>query len=200
MSGLSYNFRVLASPAVLIYATGGVMGASSDGYTVKSGVSGQAGELDGAGDDAGHIHEAISPTLCYTQDALGGPESSAAFNAFAAAWLDDASTLESALHELADKVRLAKGAYAGGDHTVATRAAAVSTGPAGIGNGITTGPTPVGNKYAGTNPAPVGNEYVTTMPTPAAAPDPTRMPAPEGTGPVTTMPVYADRPSALNEY
>ncbi|MFE1882519.1 WXG100 family type VII secretion target [Streptomyces diastatochromogenes] len=104
------------------------MGASSDGYTVRSGMSGQAKELDDAGDDAGHIRTAISPALCYTQDALGGSEASEAFNAFAAAWQSDAATLESALHELADKVRLSKGAYAGSDHSVGTRAEAVSVG------------------------------------------------------------------------
>jgi uncharacterized protein YukE len=112
------------------------MGASSDGYTVRSGMSGQAKELDGAGDDAGHIREAISPDLCYTQDALGGSESAAAFNAFASAWEADATTLESALHELAGKVRLAKGAYGGSDHAVGTRAASVSVG----GNGVSTMP------------------------------------------------------------
>ncbi|MEU2712270.1 hypothetical protein [Streptomyces sp. NPDC007205] len=164
------------------------MGASSDGYTVRSGMSGQANELDGAGDDAGHIHKAIVADACYTQDALGGAESAAAFDAFAAAWLEDAATLESALHELADKVRLAKRAYKGSDHAVATRAAAVSTGGAGIGSGITTMPTPV------------GNAYVTTMPTPATGPDPTTMPTPAGPGAVTTMPVHADRPSALTRY
>ncbi|WP_416483292.1 hypothetical protein [Streptomyces sp. CL12] len=104
------------------------MGTSSDGYTVRSGMSGQAGALDDAGDHAGHIRRAVQPALCYTQDALGGPESSAAFNAFAAAWLDEAATLESGLHELADKVRLAKQAYHGGDHTAATRAASVTIG------------------------------------------------------------------------
>ncbi|WBO65643.1 hypothetical protein [Streptomyces camelliae] len=163
-------------------------------------MSGQANELDGAGDDAGHIHQAIQPTMCYTEDALGGPEAGAAFNAFAAAWVDDAATLESALHELAGKVRLAKGAYAGGDHAVATRAAAVTTDAAGLGNGVTTMPTPAGSSYVTTMPTPVGNAYVTTMPTPATGPDPTTMPAPDGGGPVTTMPVHADRPSALTTY
>ncbi|MGW3202868.1 hypothetical protein [Streptomyces sp. NPDC001135] len=164
------------------------MGASSDGYTVRSGMSGQAKELDGAGDDAGRIHRAVVTDACYTQDALGGAESAAAFNAFASAWLDDAATLESALRELAGKVRLAKGAYGGSDHAVATRAAAVSADGAGIGSGITTLPTPV------------GNAYVTTMPTPATGPNPTTVPTPAGVGAVTTMPVHADRPSALTEY
>ncbi|MFD8372854.1 hypothetical protein ACFV2Z_19110 [Streptomyces sp. NPDC059688] len=129
------------------------MGASSDGYTVRSGMSGQAKELDGAGDDAGHIRAAVSPAMCYTEDALGGSESAAAFNAFAAAWETDAATLESALHELAGKVRLAKGAYTGGDHTVGTRAEAVRVGA----DGLTTMPAPAGND-------------VTTMPAHAGRP------------------------------
>ncbi|MFG2603960.1 hypothetical protein ACGFT2_10485 [Streptomyces sp. NPDC048514] len=94
-------------------------------------MSGQAKELDGAGDDAGHIRTAVGPAPSHTQDDLGGPEAAAAFDAFAAAWEADAGTLESALHELGDKIRLAKGAYAGGDHAVAARAEAVPTGAAG---------------------------------------------------------------------
>ncbi|MEU0008961.1 hypothetical protein ABZ079_33040 [Streptomyces sp. NPDC006314] len=104
------------------------MGASSDGYTVKSGVSGQAKELDGAGKDAGKIRKAIQPALCYMDDALGGPDAAAAFNAYAAAWETEARTLESALHELADKVRLAKGAYAGSDGLVDTSVRSVPAG------------------------------------------------------------------------
>jgi uncharacterized protein YukE len=124
------------------------MGASSDGYTVRSGMTGQAKELDGAGDDAGHIAEAVEPGRCYTEDALGGAESAEAFNAFATAWQTEATTLRSALRELAGKVRLAKGAYAGGDHAVATRAHAV---PAG-GGALTTMPTPAGDGALTTMP------------------------------------------------
>ncbi|MFJ4322170.1 hypothetical protein ACIP3A_03490 [Streptomyces tricolor] len=124
------------------------MGASSDGYTVKSGMSGQAKELDGAGDDAGHIAEAVRPGRSYTDNVLGGPESAEAFNAFATAWETEATTLGSALHELAGKVRLAKGAYRGSDHAVATRAAAV---PAGGGT-LTTMPTPAGDSALTTMP------------------------------------------------
>ncbi|MFC5656235.1 type VII secretion target [Streptomyces nogalater] len=147
------------------------MGASADGYTVRSGMTGQATELDGAGDDAGHIAEAVRPAGSQSADTLGGDDSAAAFDAFATAWESDATTLESALRELAGKVRLAKGAYKGADHTVATRAAAVPGG-----GGLTTMPTPA------------DGGAVTTMPTPA------------GAGAVTTMPVYAERPSALSRY
>ncbi|MDN3260880.1 hypothetical protein QWJ26_13875 [Streptomyces sp. CSDS2] len=146
------------------------MGVSTDGYTVRSGMAGQATELDGAGGDAGHIAEAVRPAGNQSAATLGGGDSAAAFDAFAAAWEAEATTLESALRELAGKVRLAKGAYGGADHTVATRAAAVP------GGGLTTMPTPAG---AGA---------VTTMPTPA------------GAGAVTTMPVHAERPSALSRY
>jgi uncharacterized protein YukE len=102
--------------------------ASSDGYQVKSGVSGQAAELDGAGDDTGKIRKAVDPAMCYASDALGGADAAQAFNAYAAAWETEARTLESALHELADKVRLAKGAYSGSDHLVGTRSDSVSVG------------------------------------------------------------------------
>ncbi|ANP57171.1 uncharacterized protein YukE [Streptomyces griseochromogenes] len=106
------------------------MGASSDGFTVKSGMSGQAKELDGAGDDTGRIRKAIEPGLCYTDDALGGPDSAAAFNAYAAAWEAEAKTLQAALHELADKVRGSKGAYGGSDGLVDTSVRSVRV-PAG---------------------------------------------------------------------
>ncbi|MEV8065401.1 hypothetical protein AB0P32_04510 [Streptomyces sp. NPDC085995] len=121
--------------------------ASGDGYTVRSGVSGQANELDGAGDDAGKIRKAVDPTACYLEDALGGPDSGAAFNAYAAAWEAEARTLESALHQLAGKVRLAKGAYGGSDGLVDTSVRSVS----------------VGDGRLSTLPAPAGRD-VTTMP------------------------------------
>ncbi|MGW3357141.1 hypothetical protein ACWDFL_17225 [Streptomyces bungoensis] len=104
------------------------MGTSSDGYTVRSGMTGQAKELDGAGDDAGKIREAVQPGMCYVDDVLGGPEAAAAFNAYAAAWEAEAKALESALHELADKVRLSKGAYHGSDSLVGTSAHGVAVG------------------------------------------------------------------------
>ncbi|MER6731165.1 hypothetical protein [Streptomyces puniciscabiei] len=47
------------------------MGASSGGCAVKSAISGQAKELDGAGDDAGKIRQAIQPGMCCMDDALG---------------------------------------------------------------------------------------------------------------------------------
>ena len=122
------------------------MGGTSDGYHVKSGgMSDQAKELDGAGDDMGKIRKAIDPALCYTQDALGGPDAAAAFNAFAAAWEDEARTLESALHELADKVRLSKGAYGGSDGLVDTGVRSVSVGDSQL---TTTMPTHSGRPSA----------------------------------------------------
>ncbi|MBG0854515.1 hypothetical protein I2W78_22390 [Streptomyces spinoverrucosus] len=95
--------------------------ASTDGYQIKkSGMSGQAKELDGAGDDMGKVRVAVAPTTCYVSDVLGGTDAATAVNAFIAAWAAEARTLESALHELADKVHLAKGAYTGSDGLVAT--------------------------------------------------------------------------------
>ncbi|MGJ5755130.1 hypothetical protein [Streptomyces puniciscabiei] len=143
-----------------------MMGASSDGYAVKSGISGQAKELNGAGDDAGKIRGAIQPGMCYMDDALGGPDAAAAFNAYAAAWEAEAKTLESALHELAGKVRLAKGAYDGSDSLVDTSVRSVRVGD----GSLSTMPAPVGDRYVSTMPAPVGDRYVSTMPAPATRP------------------------------
>ncbi|MEU9475514.1 hypothetical protein [Streptomyces sp. NPDC048191] len=124
------------------------MGASSDGYTVRSGMSGQAKELDAAGDDAGKIREAIQPGMCYMDDALGGPDAAAAFNAYAA-WEAEVKALESALHELADKVRLSKGAYHGSDSLVGTSAHSVAVGESAL---------------TSTMPAQAGDGYVSTLP------------------------------------
>ncbi|MER6025052.1 hypothetical protein [Streptomyces sp. NPDC001851] len=121
------------------------MGASSDGYTVKSGMSGQANELDAAGNDAGKIREAIQPGMCYMDDALGGPDAAAAFNAYAAAWEAEVKALESALHELADKVRLAKGAYHGSDSLVDTSVHSVAVGDGSL---VSTMPSHAGRPSA----------------------------------------------------
>ena len=95
--------------------------ASSDGYKIKkSGMSGQAKELYGAGDDMGKVRTAVAAAICYTSDTLGGTDAATAVNAFIAAWEAEARTLESALHELARKVHLAKGAYTGSDGLVET--------------------------------------------------------------------------------
>jgi len=95
--------------------------ASSDGYKIKkSGMSGQAKELYGAGDDMGKVRTAVAAATCYTSDTLGGTDAATAVNAFIAAWEAEARTLESALHELAQKVHLAKGAYTGSDGLVET--------------------------------------------------------------------------------
>ena len=129
--------------------------AAGQGYQVATArMSGPAKELDGCGDDAEKIRAAVAPVACYTQDALGGEDSAAAFNAYAAAWEAETRTLRDALHELADKVHLAKGAYAGSDGLVSTRAAAVETG-----NGSLT-----------TSPTPAGARHLTTMPTYAERP------------------------------
>ena len=95
--------------------------SASDLYVQKSGFTGQAKELNDAGDDAGKIRTAIDSRACYATDTLGGPDSAEAFNSYAAAWAAEARTVEDALHELADKLRLAKGAYSGSDGLVETR-------------------------------------------------------------------------------
>jgi uncharacterized protein YukE len=128
---------------------------AEQGYRVATTqMSGPAKELDGCGDDAEKVRRAVAPVACYTQDTLGGSDSAAAFNEFASAWVAETATLRDALHELADKVHLAKGAYGGSDNLVATRAAAVDTG----------------NGSLSTRPTPAGDRHLTTMPTYAERP------------------------------
>ncbi|QLI99869.1 hypothetical protein HZZ00_01980 [Streptomyces sp. NEAU-sy36] len=119
---------MLASPAIRVFATGerdGRVFGRLHGRIRHVRAGGRAGRRG----RRGRAHPPGRPApLCHTQDTLGGPEAAAAFDAFAAAWLDEAATLESALHELAGKVRLAKRAYHGGDHTAAERAASVTVG------------------------------------------------------------------------
>ncbi|MEU6660384.1 hypothetical protein [Streptomyces sp. NPDC046821] len=89
---------------------------SAEGYHVAhGGMSGQAGELDGSGDDVARIREAVTSPMRYAEDVLGGSDTGAAFTSFAAAWEAETKVLEEALHELADKVRLADHAYGGSD-------------------------------------------------------------------------------------
>ncbi|RVU17031.1 hypothetical protein EOT10_35375 [Streptomyces antnestii] len=89
---------------------------SPEGYHVAhKGMSDQAGELDGSGDDVGKIGKAVAATMCYSEDVLGGSDTAPAFNLFAAAWEAETKVLEAALHELADKVRLSSHAYRGKD-------------------------------------------------------------------------------------
>lgn len=119
------------------------------GYRVATTkMSRPAGELDGSGDDAEKIRKAIDPVMCYSQSALGGSDSAAAFNEFASAWVAETRTLRDALHELADKVRLAKGAYAGSDDLVRTEASSVQVGD----GSLTTMPTRGGSGEVSTRP------------------------------------------------
>ncbi|MFD7707736.1 hypothetical protein ACFV6E_18055 [Streptomyces sp. NPDC059785] len=106
---------------------------SSDGYQIKSksGMAGQAGELSGAGDDMELIRAAV-PAVTYTADTLGSEDAVKAFHAFATAWETEAKTLAEALHELGNKVRLSKGAYAGADGLVETGANDVSVGESSL--------------------------------------------------------------------
>ncbi|MBT2507405.1 hypothetical protein J7I98_16240 [Streptomyces sp. ISL-98] len=107
------------------------------GYRVqKSGMDAEADKLDRAGDDVGDIGAALQEQLCYTPDALGGSDSGPAFNNFSEAWQAEAKVLESALHELADKVRISKANYHGAD--VSTMNELQASG----GGGLTTMPAP----------------------------------------------------------
>ncbi|MET9512452.1 type VII secretion target [Streptomyces flavidovirens] len=127
------------------------------GYRVqKGGMAAEADKLDRAGDDAGDIGAALQEQLCYTPDALGGSDSGPAFNNFSAAWQAEAKVLESALHELADKVRISKANYHGADIQ------AMNDLQAG-GGGLTTMPAPA---PAGSVPG-IG---MRTMPAPGPPP------------------------------
>ncbi|WP_405615232.1 type VII secretion target [Streptomyces sp. NBC_00076] len=103
----------------------------------KSGLTGQAKQLNDAGDDAGTIRTAIDSRACYSTETLGGADSAAAFNSYAGAWTAEARTIEDALHELADKLRLSKGAYSGSDGLVESQASGVLVGD----SALTTMPT-----------------------------------------------------------
>jgi uncharacterized protein YukE len=111
--------------------------AAWDFSVQKSGLTGEAKELNEAGDDAGKIRTAIDSRACYASDVLGGAVSAEAFNSYAAAWTAEARTIEDALHELADKLRLAKGAYSGSDSLVEAQAGSVRVAE----SGMTTMPT-----------------------------------------------------------
>ncbi|MGX1885084.1 type VII secretion target [Streptomyces sp. NPDC055287] len=107
------------------------------GYRVqKSGMDAEADKLDRAGDDTGDIGAALQEQLCYTPDALGGSDSGPAFNNFSQAWQAEAKVLESALHELADKVRISKANYHGADVSAMNELQASGDG------GLTTMPAP----------------------------------------------------------
>jgi hypothetical protein len=88
------------------------------------------------------FRRAVAPPLCYQDEVLGGPEVAAAFSAFTEAWDEEIRVIASALHETADKVRLAKGAYQGSDHLVDTGMHGVSvhdSGPDQAGIGVPAG-------------------------------------------------------------
>ncbi|GAA2519239.1 WXG100 family type VII secretion target [Streptomyces longisporus] len=113
-------------------------GAGSDGYRIDaSGMDGEAGKLDQAGDDVGAIRKAVEDHMCYAPDALGGSDSGPAYDNFAAAWQSEAKTLEAALHELADKVGISQRNYENADHETI-----LALHSAGAGDGLTTMPAP----------------------------------------------------------
>lgn len=129
-------------------------------------MSQEADKLDRAGDDVGDIRKAVDDQMCYSTDTLGGSDSGPAYDGFADAWQAEAKTLEAALHELADKVRVSKQNYQGADHdaTLGLRSAAgggptTMPAPAPTGGGLTTMPAP-----AGPHPG------LTTAPTPGERP------------------------------
>ena len=146
-------------------------GAGSDGYRVDaSGMDGEAGKLDRAGEDVGAIRKAVEDHMCYAPDALGGSDSGPAYDNFAAAWQSEAKTLEAALHELADKVGISQRSYASADHETILVLHSAGDGlttmpaPAAAHPGTTTGLTP------GARPAALGGPPTGTRPTPGTPP------------------------------
>ncbi|MFE9017936.1 WXG100 family type VII secretion target [Streptomyces sp. NPDC007808] len=126
------------------------------GYRLQtSAMDSEARTLDTAGDDVGAIARAVKDTACYTSDALGGSDAGPAYNNFAGDWQAEAKVLESALHELADKVRTSKATYQGAEHATVRGMSAAG------GEGVTTMPAPAGDA-----PAP-GHR---TMPAPGTPP------------------------------
>ncbi|MFE6943923.1 type VII secretion target [Streptomyces chartreusis] len=110
------------------------------GYRVQtSAMNSEAQTLDTAGDDVGAIAAAVKDTACYPSDVLGGSDAGPAYNNFAGDWQAEAEVLESALHELADKVRVSKTNYQGAEH------ASIRSMSAAGGEGVTTMPAPAGD-------------------------------------------------------
>ncbi|MFF8788023.1 hypothetical protein [Streptomyces sp. NPDC015125] len=122
--------------------------AGHSGYHVQQGgMDAEANKLDSAGDDTGDIKSAIADAVRFDDDMLGGSDSGPAYRSFSTAWQREAQTLESALHELAGKVRASQGNYDRADHDVLAQVNSaahagdpqVSTRPAAV-----AGPSPFG--------------------------------------------------------
>jgi uncharacterized protein YukE len=99
-----------------------------DGYQVKSGMTGQAQQLDNAGTDMDAVSSAVRSRTTYSYDNVGGTDAASALNAFVKAWEAETKTLASALHELGGKVQLAKKTYHGTDGLVKTHVDGVAVG------------------------------------------------------------------------
>ncbi|GAA2339608.1 hypothetical protein OKJ48_03150 [Streptomyces kunmingensis] len=99
-----------------------------DGYQIKAGMTGQAGQLDDAGTEMDGVASAVKSRTTYSYDDVGGGDAASALNAFVKAWEDEAKTLASALHELGGKVQLAKKTYRGTDGLVRTQVDSVPAG------------------------------------------------------------------------
>ncbi|MFD5427563.1 hypothetical protein [Streptomyces sp. NPDC127084] len=178
-----------------IQGAASMAGAGSDGYQIQaSGMDGEAGKLDRAGEDVGLIRKAVEDGMCYAHDALGGSDSGPAYDDFAAAWQDEAKTLEAALHELADKVGVSQRNYQNADQETIVALHSAGNGlttmpaPAAAHPGITTGPAP------GVRPAVLGEPPVTTGPAPG------ERPAVLGEPPIGIQPAPGSRPPSLADF
>ncbi|MFJ9518113.1 hypothetical protein ACIRPK_07570 [Kitasatospora sp. NPDC101801] len=101
----------------------------ASGYTVKhEGVEAQAKRLDDAADEVGRIRSAVADGSCQATDVFGGDDSGAAYTNFAAAWQAETQNLQSALHELAGRIRVSNASYRAGEHGVVTDLSTVGSG------------------------------------------------------------------------
>ncbi|MFF1348224.1 hypothetical protein ACFVZJ_19985 [Streptomyces sp. NPDC058322] len=103
-----------------------------DGYQIKSGMTGQARQLDDAGTDMDGVSSAVKSRTTYSYDDAGGDDAASALNAFVKAWEAEAKALAAALHELGGKVQLAKKTYRGTDGLVRTGVDSVHVGGTGV--------------------------------------------------------------------
>jgi hypothetical protein len=86
-------------------------------YSVKrDGVQENVRKLDAAAEDIGAARSRI-PNYCPVPDVFGGEDSGPAFARFMSAWQDEARTLQAAIEEIADKLRVTSSGYGLAEHS-----------------------------------------------------------------------------------
>lgn len=118
-------------------------------YSVEhGGVQDNVRRLDTAAEDIGTARSQI-PAMCPVPDAFGGEDAGPAFAKFLDAWQDEARTIQAAIGEIADKLRVTTNNYALAEDSATAgvhRAAGPgATAPAGVAAGSShSGPSPFG--------------------------------------------------------